>query len=149
MLNANPSVWQKELKPVVQEEDTGCGIASVANILGKSYSEMKQTANAMGIYAADTSLWSDTQYVRKMLAASSVETSKNEIPFQSWQTLPDLALLSIKHHQEDGKDFWHWVVFKRINSIAVVLDSSPHLSSNVRTDFDDMQPKWFIEVDNA
>lgn len=55
------------LKSVIQEETTGCGIASVANILGKTYSEMKATANAMGIYAEDKSLWSDTQYVRKML----------------------------------------------------------------------------------
>jgi hypothetical protein len=54
------------LKPVIQEETTGCGIASVANILGKTYSEMKDTANAMGIHAEDKSLWSDTQYVRKM-----------------------------------------------------------------------------------
>ncbi|CAC9547090.1 hypothetical protein [uncultured Gammaproteobacteria bacterium] len=137
------------LKSVVQEETTGCGIASVANILEKSYSEMKEAANAMGIYATDKSLWSDTQYVRKMLSASGVETSKNEIPFKSWQTLPDLALLSIKHHQEDGKDFWHWVVFKRADSKTVVLDSANYLSSNVRTDFDEMQPKWFIEVKNA
>ncbi|PAU89121.1 hypothetical protein CK507_05485 [Pseudomonas sp. WN033] len=58
-------------KPVVQEEVTGCGIASVANILGKTYAEMKAIANAMGIHASDTSLWSDTQYVRRLL--SSVE----------------------------------------------------------------------------
>lgn len=137
------------MKPIVQEETTGCGIASVANILEKSYSEMKETANAMGVYATDKSLWSDTQYVRKILSASGVETSKNEIPFKSWQTLPDLALLSIKHYQEDGKDFWHWVVFKRAGSKSVVLDSANYLSSNVRTDFDEMQPKWFIEVKNA
>ncbi len=56
------------LESVVQEETTGCGIASVANILGNRYSEMKATANAMGIYASDKSLWSDTQYVRRMLS---------------------------------------------------------------------------------
>src|SRR5690554_7603402 len=55
------------LESVVQEETTGCGIASVANILGHSYPEMKAIANAMGIYASDKSLWSDTQYVRRML----------------------------------------------------------------------------------
>jgi len=32
--------------PVIQEEATGCGIASVANILGKTYSEMKDIAGA-------------------------------------------------------------------------------------------------------
>lgn len=137
------------MRPVIQEETSGCGIAAVANILGKTYSEMKAVANAMGIYAEDKSLWSDTQYVRKMLANASVETSADEIPFEAWNTLPDLALLAIKHHQEEGKNFWHWVVFKRENGEAVVLDSASYLSTNIRTDFGAMQPKWFIEVNNA
>ena len=136
------------LKPVVQEETTGCGIASVANILGKTYSEMKAVANAMGIHASDKSLWSDTQYVRRMLSSAGVKTSVDEFPFESWETLPDLALLSIKHHQEEGKSFWHWVVFKRVNGQSFVLDSASYLSSNIRTDFNEMQPKWFIEVKN-
>lgn len=137
------------LKSVIQEETTGCGIASVANILGKSYSEMKATANAMGIHAEDKSLWSDTQYVRKMLSHAGVETSSDEIRFESWSALPDLALLSIKHHQEEGKDFWHWVVFKRLGGKEYVLDSASYLPSNIRTDFNEMHPKWFIEVRNA
>ncbi|WP_207204472.1 hypothetical protein [Nitrosomonas eutropha] len=61
-------------------------------------------------------------------------------------TLPDLALLSIKHDQEEGKNFWHWVVFKRVNDQLFVLDSASYLPSNIRQDFDAMQPKWFIEV---
>jgi hypothetical protein len=107
---------------------------------------MKATANTMGIYAEDKSLWSDTQYVRKMLAGAGVETSVDEVPFESWDTLPDSALLSIKHHQEEGKSFWHWVVFQRVDGQDFVLDSASYLPSNVRTDFNDMQPKWFIEV---
>ncbi|NWN90330.1 hypothetical protein HLV39_02300 [Marinobacter adhaerens] len=134
------------LKPVVQEEPSGCGIASVANILGKTYQEMKTRANAMGIYAEDKSLWSDTQYVRRMLSSARVETSPTEVAFESWSKLPDLALLSIKHHQEDGKNFWHWVLFKRVNGQPLVLDSASYLPSNIRTDFDEMQPEWFIEV---
>ena len=135
--------------PVIQEESTGCGIASVANILGKTYSEMKVIANGMNIHASDESLWSDTQYVRRMLSNAGVKTSKSEVPFESWQALPDLALLSIKHHQEEGKDFWHWVVFKRIDGQPFVLDSASYLPSNIRQDFEAMQPKWFIEVNNA
>ena len=137
------------MKPVVQEETTGCGIASVANILGKTYSEMKKIANAMGIFASDKSLWSDTQYVRRMLYASGIEASPDEVPFETWDKLPDVALLSIKYHQEDGKNFWHWVVFKRIENKPVVFDSASYLASNIRTDFGEMQPKWFIEVNNA
>lgn len=137
------------MKPVVQEEITGCGIASVANILGKTYSEMREIANGMGIYASDESLWSDTRHVRKMLSAFGVETSAEEIPFESWSALPNVALLSIKHHRENGKNFWHWVVFKRTDGEEVVLDSAASLPSNIRTDFKEMQPKWFIEVKNT
>lgn len=134
------------LRSVIQEETTGCGIASVANILGKTYPEMKAIANSMGIYADDQSLWSSTRYVREMLLSAGVETSPDEIPFESWDTLPDLALLSIKHHQEAGKNFWHWVVFKRVEGEGYVLDSASYLPNNVRTDFEAMQPKWFIDV---
>lgn len=136
------------LKPVIQQEATGCGIASVANILGKSYSEMKSIANAMGIYADDKSLWSDTQYVSTLLSHAGVEVSADEVPFVSWDALPDLALLSIKHHQENGKNFWHWVVFKRVDGQSLVLDSASYLPTNVRTDFNQMHPKWFIEIKN-
>lgn len=133
-------------KPVIQEETTGCGIAAVANILGKTYKEMKSIANAMGIYASDESLWSDTLYVRKLLAASGVETSPEETPFLAWSELPDLALLAIKYHQKNGANYWHWVVFKRQDGNAVVLDSASYLTSNLRNDFDRIKPKWFIEV---
>lgn len=137
------------LKPVIQEEISGCGIAAVANILGKTYPEMKAIANAMGIHAEDESLWSDTQYVRRMLSSAGVETSDSEIPFESWDALPDQALLAIKFHQEAGRNFWHWVVFKRVNDKPFVLDSASYLPSNIRQDFDAMQPKWFIEVKNV
>lgn len=44
------------INSVIQEESTGCGIASVANIAGKSYSEMKAIANNLEVYASDKSL---------------------------------------------------------------------------------------------
>ena len=134
------------LKPVVQEEVTGCGIASVANIVGKTYKEMRVLANDMGIYADDKLLWSDTQYVRELLSSLGFVTSNHEIVFESWDALPDTALLSIKPHEEDGINFWHWVVFKRIEGQPFVLDSASYLPSNIRVDFEIMQPKWYIEV---
>lgn len=134
------------LNPVIQAETTGCGIAACAAILGKTYAQMKAIANAMGIEAADQTLWSDTAYVRRILADAGVVTAPDEVPFESWAALPDLALLSIKYHLEEGKPFWHWVVFQRVNGVASVLDSASYLSENNRTDFNEMTPKWFIEV---
>lgn len=134
------------LKSVVQEEVTGCGIASVANIAGKTYQEMRAIANNLGIYADDKSLWSDTRYVRELLSHEGFKTSDNEIAFESWDKLFDMALLAIKHHQEEGVNFWHWVVFKRIEGQHFVLDSASYLPSNIRVDFEAMHPKWYIEV---
>ena len=137
------------LQPVIQEQTTGCGIASAAVLLGCSYAQMKATANAMGIFAEDTALWSDTQYVRRLLATGDLVVSATEEPFVSWQALPDLALLAIKHHWEGDRPFWHWVVFERAGADMRVLDSASYLPANVRTDFAAMQPAWFIEVSAA
>ena len=133
------------MQVIIQQETTGYGIASCANILGKSYAEIQAVANSIGIFADDQALWSDTQYVRQILAEFGVQTSANEIPFTEWGTLPDLALLAIKHHQENGKNFWHWVV-QRIDGKPFVLDSAAYLENNLRQDLDAMQPAWFIEV---
>lgn len=66
------------LKLVTQEETTSCGIAAVANILGKSYAEIRVIADRMGIHAEDRRLWSDTQYVRHILTAHGVQTADDE-----------------------------------------------------------------------
>ena len=131
---------------IIQEEKTGCGIASVANIAGLSYSEVKKTANSLGIFAEDKALFSDTLYIRRLLKYYGVETSEDEIPFKSWQSLPDCALLAVNHRKEDNFIFWHWVVFKRTKDFAIVQDSAVYLKNNDRTDFDSINPEWFIEI---
>ncbi|WP_114416548.1 hypothetical protein [Marinospirillum perlucidum] len=134
------------MQVVIQEEETGCGLASVANILGCSYAQVRQLAAKKGIFAADTRLWSETGYVRDLLEDQGVRLGADQQPFVSWEALPDTALLAIKHHREGDRDFWHWVVFKRRQGEARVLDSAAYLESNLRQDWEGMQPRWFIEV---
>jgi hypothetical protein len=134
------------LKPVIQIERTGCGIASAAAIARLSYAQAKQVAASLGIHAADSALWSDTAHVRRLLGRLGFKTGPREMPFRSWQALPDLALLSIKWHLEGGKPFWHWVVFVRDGEHACVLDSKRALARHRRTDFGRMKPKWYISV---
>ncbi len=105
-------------------------------------------ASVLGIHASDTSLWSDTEYVRTLLREFGISASPQEKPFESWEQLPDKALLAIKWRIEQGKPFWHWVLFVRENGEAKVLDSRKALKSNVRRDFGRIKPKWYIEVSN-
>ncbi|WP_083003225.1 hypothetical protein [Halomonas sp. GT] len=135
------------MNPVIQEEISGCGIAACAVLAGITYAQAKETANALGIYAEDTALWSDTKYVRKLLRALGIMAAPTEMPFDTWVTLPDKALLAIKWRTEQGRPFWHWVVFVRTKQDAVVLDSKKALKSNIRRDFGRIKPKWFIHVD--
>ena len=134
------------MNPVIQEEISGCGIASAAAIAGISYQQARQVANSLGIHAEDEALWSDTGMIRRLLSRLGFETARNERRFQGWDKLPDCALLSIKWHLEQGKPYWHWVVFVRDADRQYVLDSKKALINNLRTDFGRMKPKWSIEV---
>jgi len=134
------------MKPVIQEETTGCGIAASAALAGVSYQQAKQTANALGIFADDKSLWSDTQYIRHLLIKLGINTRPQQTSFINWNQLPDKALLATKWHQQDGRSFWHWAVFVRDGHNAYVLDSKQALKHHTRTDFGRIKPKWFIEV---
>ena len=135
------------MKPVVQLERTGCGIASMAALAGVSYAQAKRVANRLGIFADDPRLWSETDHVRRLLKEYGFRSVRTEVPFTSWEALPNLALLAIKWHEEGGCAFWHWVVFCRGRHGPVVLDSKRALRRHVRTDFGRMKPKWCIPVD--
>jgi ABC-type bacteriocin/lantibiotic exporter with double-glycine peptidase domain len=99
------------MRPVVQLERTGCGIASMAVLAGVSYVQAKHVANRLGIFADDSRLWSETEHVRRLLKQYGFRSAQTEVPFTSWEALPDLALLAIKWHEDEGRAFWHWVVF--------------------------------------
>ncbi len=134
------------MQPVIQQEKTGCGIASAAVIADLSYQQAKKVANDLGIYAEDTSLWSSTNYLRRLLDELGYEASQGETDFVDWQSLPKCALLATKWHIEDNKPFWHWVVYSKDEQGGVVFDSNASLPSPIRKDLEHIQPKWFIEV---
>lgn len=134
------------MRPVIQGEQTGCGIASVAALVEIKYAEAKKVANSLGIRAQDERLWSETAHVRKLLAHFGCRALKGERPFRSWKALPDFAVLAIKWHVEKNRPFWHWVVFVRDEKGGYVLDSKKALRRHKRTDFGRIKPKWYIEV---
>ncbi|MBU6479991.1 MAG: hypothetical protein KGS09_05550 [Nitrospirae bacterium] len=134
------------MKPVIQLERTGCGIAAVATLAGVSYAQAKRVANRLGIFADDWKLWSETGYVRRLLTEYGFRSARTEVSFTSWEALPDLALLAVKWHKERDCAFWHWAVFWRGPRGPVVLDSKRGLRNHERTDFGRMRPTWFISV---
>lgn len=118
----------------------------VAMLAGKSYQTVREVAAGLGITADDDALYTDTAYVRRLLAHYDIAAAPGETPFTAWAELPDCALLATKHHYEQERPFWHWVVFVREREGAVVLDPAPHLADNRRTDWQDMAVAWSIAV---
>ena len=137
------------MQPVIQEDKTGCGLASVATVAGVDYQHVKTKARQLGINVEDPALWSDTRYIRKLLTSYNISASRQVSIFTSWDNLPPLALLAIKWHRSHESAFWHWVVFHRGPQGPIVLDSKRELRTHCRTDFGRIKPKWFLTVTNS
>jgi ABC-type bacteriocin/lantibiotic exporter with double-glycine peptidase domain len=134
------------MKTVIKQEISGCGFACVAMLADTSYEEVKTKANSLGIFSEDENLWSDTGYVQRLLKEYKIKASNIELPFSTWEALPNLALLAIKYHIENGRPFWHWTVFQRSGTKEIVHDPAAYLAENQRTDFGNIAPKWSIEI---
>ncbi|MFO0731284.1 MAG: hypothetical protein U0361_09885 [Nitrospiraceae bacterium] len=134
------------MQAVVQEDRTGCGIASVAALTGQSYRRVRKKAARLGIAVSDERLWSETGHVRRLLASYGLHAARSERPFRDWTTLPSVALLAIKWHRRGNRAFWHWVVYSQGPDGPRVLDSASSIRRPVRTDFGRMRPKWYIEI---
>jgi len=134
------------VKPVIQLERTGCGIAVAAANVGVSYGKARRMASSMGITASDRRLWSNKDYVRRLLLRFGYRTAASKQPFRTWASLPPRALLAIKWRRHAGRACWHWVVFERKSGKGYVLDSKKALRHHVRTDFWRMKPRWYIAV---
>lgn len=133
------------MKPILQLDRTGCAIASVAALTGRSYRDTKAHAAALGIDVSDCANWMTTGPMRRLLRRCGARAGAQQ-PFGSWEDLPDLALLAIKWHIEPAGPAWHWTVFVREAGEACVLDSKRALKVHRRTDFGRIKPKWFIPV---
>lgn len=138
-----------QITTTIQQESSGCGIACTAMLAGKSYAEVKQKANQLGIFAGDDKLWSETGYVRCLLGEYEIKAAKEETPFTTWDAVPNLALLAIKFRLEKGRSFWHWTVFQRTNGRKIVHDPASSLAKNERDDFEKIIPQWFIEIEKT
>ena len=69
----------------------------------------------------------NTGYVCKLLRSPGITVVPTATSFDTWESLPDKALLAIKCRMEQGRPFWHWVVFVRNERDAMVLDSKKAL----------------------
>lgn len=136
------------MKAIIQEDITGCAIASASVLSNQSYQQTKVVFESMGLELTDAALWSSTEPMRALCQQLGIELDKSQHGFTGFEDLPDKALLAIKWKQPQQTAYWHWVVFARLNGRAFIFDSKKGLKHNMRTDFGRIKPKWFIPVLN-
>ena len=137
----------EEPKIVIQEDETGCGIACAAMLAGSTYHAAKKRAKNLGIFPDDENLYSDIHDLRTLLESYNIRIGK-KAPFRNWNTLPSTAIVAINYKTDLDSPSWHWAVFHRGDTGPVVLDPSRRLKRNVRTDLGKVKPAWYVPVGN-
>lgn len=131
-----------------QKEEANSGFASVTNIVKLPYLDTlrEQIKQINEKETHNLNSYSDLDYMRQLLKENKFE-SKDTAEFESWEKLPDLALILIEHRVTCLGSCCQWAVFKRdINKYVVLNSITYYLGDNPRTDFDTMQVKKFIEI---
>jgi ABC-type bacteriocin/lantibiotic exporter with double-glycine peptidase domain len=101
-----------EIRRVVQEDETGCGIACVAMLSGQSYAAIKRLFVQKIFQRRRQKLWTRHSDIQKALAEFGIETRRRR--FKQWKNIQGIAVVPIDRRKKGY--YWHWV-------IAIVKDN--------------------------
>lgn len=132
------------MKRVIQKDRTGCGLACIAMLAGRTYQEVRKAAVALNIEKAGE-FYTHAIHLKELGAVFNIHIpAKRWRVFRSWGELPDTALVAI--NPRDGGLYWHWVVFMRRDGSEFVLDPRESVKTERRTDFGRMRAARFLPV---
>lgn len=93
-----------------QPDDTGCGIACIAMIVGKTYQEVKAKMIEGQFFVKCTDFGTTFKDLQNALKLYNINTNPKK-KFKKWQNIP--AKIAISSTNYDAQGIWHWVVFVR------------------------------------
>jgi len=128
------------MKKVLQTDNTGCGIASVAFLAGKTYNQIKKESIKQKICTPDdygTSFYD----IYKLLTAQNILVVDIQ-RVNCWLDLKGKIAIVGVHKRKNDSFFRHWVVYKGDK----IYDSAPLLKNYPRQDFGRIKPYAFIEI---
>lgn len=120
------------MKRVVQQDSTGCGIACIAMLAGKTYAEVRKYALKTLSLDECGPFYTNTNDLVKLGNQYELNVGVRRRKFKSFDILPDKAILAINY--KENTNTWHWVVFHRTSSEQYVLDPKKSIKNNKRKD---------------
>jgi len=129
-----------------QFDTTGCGLACIATLANKPYTDVRKVAISKLGFDTDGDFYTKTEQLIKLGSLFGVKISaKRRHQFKGWVHLPNSAILAINYNKDS--ESWHWVVFRRVAYTAYVIDPRRSVKTNRRTDFGRMKPFAFLPID--
>lgn len=132
-----------DIRREVQVDSTGCGIACVAMLTGKSYEYIKQVGLENDIFSTKKAFYTDTADIVKMLKILGIHSERGR-KVSNWDTIKSISIVGINYRE--SSDTWHWVVYIPNEEEKYVLDPNKKIKTDKRTDFSRMKLRSYIPV---
>ena len=113
------------MRRVIQEDTTGCGLACIAMLSGRSYKEVRNLALKELGFEDNGEFYTGTSHLVSLGQEFDLKIGKRRRKFKSFDLLPNKVILAINYKEKS--DTWHWVVFHRTNKEQYILDDLPPL----------------------
>lgn len=107
------------IKPVMQEEGLGCGIACAAMLASTSYAEAAKIILAKTNDKKSEAKRTGIGELEGFLSVLNVPWERKS--YKPWQDIKGLAIIGV---DENEKREWHWVLVVRDSMRSVLIDPS-------------------------
>jgi len=125
------------IRRVKQEDKNGCGIACVAMVTGKTYTQAKRYFEESVFLPKDKKPHTRHYQLRRALENFGIITEKR--PFRHWRSIEINAIVPINRRRDGG---WHWVVLVPNGVRHYILDPAPRKGRR-RYDFRGIKARGF------
>ena len=134
-----------QIKRIIQDDATGCGLACVAMIVGATYAEVKKVALDNGILEEKRTFYTIS---RDLISLLNYFNFKAEIgrEVSHWSSIQSLSIVAINFRESSNS--WHWVVYVPDENQGYVLDPHKKIKKEQRRDLSRMRLRSYIPIDS-
>jgi ABC-type bacteriocin/lantibiotic exporter with double-glycine peptidase domain len=116
------------MKHIMQDNNTGCGLACIAMLTGNSYEDVRDKIIAEGIKKSPEKLYTNFKELVRIGEMFGLKLKYKRKPGQ-WSDIKGRAIVATDYHA--NKKYWHWVVFENVEGKKpYIYDPSESKSNN-------------------
>lgn len=135
-----------KIKRILQEDATGCGLACVAMIVGKTYAEVKKMALDNGILEEKRTFYTISSDLINLLDCFNFKAQRGR-KVNHWSSVQTVSIVAI-NFRESNKS-WHWVVYVPDENQGYVIDPHKKIKNDKRVDFSRMRLRSYIPIESV